>query len=142
MSTIDPKGLYIQVLDDNPFYATFLEHQLRQYVNKHFPDFAEKITVTSHTTREEYLDAIPDTGSVSLIDFYLGEGLTGLVLLPDIKRKSSDCKVIIMTTENNLEALANVLDTNVSGFVFKDENSISLCHAILEKEIERKKQLL
>ena len=130
------KKLSIQVLDDNPFYAKFLEHQLKQYFAAHFPEFSE-IAFTSFTSSGEYLKALPETVSISLIDFYLGEGVTGIDLLPEIKKRSAACRVIIMTTENNLEALANCLDTNVAGFVFKDENTVSLCHAIFEREIKQ-----
>ena len=140
MSTISPNGLSVQVLDDNPFYATFLEHQLEQYFAKHFAEFADNISITSYTDTQQYLDAIPASGSISLIDFYLGEGVTGIDLLPEIKKRSAACRVIIMTTENNLEALANCLDTNVAGFVFKDESTVSLCHPIFEKEIKRQQE--
>jgi response regulator of citrate/malate metabolism len=130
------KKLSIQVLDDNPFYATFLEHQLKQYFAAHFPEFSD-IVITSFTHNADYLDALPETVSISLIDFYLEDGITGIDLLPEIKKRSAACRVIIMTTENNLEALANCLDTNVAGFVFKDESTVSLCHPIFEREIQR-----
>jgi len=137
MSTISSGSLSIQVLDDNPFYATFLEHQLKQYFKTHFEEYGE-VSITSYTTTEDYFAALPSSGSaISIIDFYLGDGITGIELLPEIKKRSAGCRVIIMTTENNLEALANCLDTNVAGFVFKDESTVSLCHPIFEKELKK-----
>ena len=135
-------NLAIQVLDDNPFYATFLEHQINRYVEKHFPDVSDRITVSSYNECDEYLAAIPANGSISLIDYYLGNGVVGVDLLDRIRERSPECRVIIMTTENNLEALADCLDTSVAGFVFKDENTISLCHPIFEREIQRKLEIL
>lgn len=133
--TDSPNKVLIQVLDDNPFYAKFLERQVQLYIDQNFPEQSSAIGITSFTDHKEFLAAIPESGSIAVIDYYLGDGVVALDLLKDIREKSAHCRVIIMTTENNLEALAEVLDTNVAGFVFKDEKTILLMHPIIEKEI-------
>lgn len=135
MSEQNQNAVVIQVLDDNPFYAKFLERQIQLYIDQNFASQAAGIRIVSFTDNDEFLEAIPAGGCIAVIDYYLGNGIVGLDLLPEIRNKSAHCRVIIMTTENNLEALAECLDTNVAGFVFKDEKTISLMHPIIEKEI-------
>lgn len=126
------RGLSIQVLDDNPFYATLLEHQLTQHIREHFKAHADHIRVSSYTNYMDYLEALPLSDSISLIDFYLGNGVTGIDLLETIQEQSSYCKVIIMTSENNLHVLPSCMETGAAGFVFKDETTVDLCHPIIQ----------
>jgi DNA-binding NarL/FixJ family response regulator len=129
------RGLSIQVLDDNPFYATLLEHQLNQHIQRYFRKDMDRIRVTSYTDYNKYLEQLPLSHSLSLIDFYLGNGVTGIDLLNSIKEQSSYCKVIIMTNENNLHVLPSCIETGASGFVFKDETTVELCHSIIQNAI-------
>lgn len=126
------RGLSIQVLDDNPFYATLLEHQLIQHIREHFQADAAHIQVHSYTNYVEYLQDLPMSDSISLIDFYLGDGMTGIDLLEAIQAQSSYCKVIIMTNENNLHVLPSCIETGAAGFVFKDDTTVDLCHPIIQ----------
>jgi DNA-binding NarL/FixJ family response regulator len=129
------RGLSIQVLDDNPFYATLLEHQLNQHIQQYFRQDKERIRINSFTDYNEYLEALPLSHSLSLIDFYLGNGVTGIDLMHAIQQQSSYCKVIIMTNENNLHVLPSCIETGASGFVFKDDTTVELCHSIIKNAI-------
>jgi response regulator of citrate/malate metabolism len=142
MAPDSPQTLRIQILDDNPFYAKFLEKQIGLYIKEHFEKHAQMISVSSQTSISDFLDAIPAEGSLVVLDYYLENGIKGVELLQQIRERSAECRVIIMTTENNLEALADVLDTNIAGFVFKDEKTISLMHPIIEKELQSKLDML
>jgi len=129
------RGLSIQILDDNPFYATLLEHQIQQHIRDHFPKEADHIKVTSYTDYRQYLEELPLSHSLSLIDFYLGSGITGLDLMQEIRDRSSYCKVIIMTNENNLHVLPSCIETGVGGFVFKDDTTVDLCDSLIRNAI-------
>ena len=123
------------MLDDNPFYATLLEHQIEQHIREHFQNDAERIRVQSYTDYRQYLEELPLSHSLSLIDFYLGDGVTGIDLMQAIRKQSSYCKVIIMTNENNLHVLPACLETGVSGFVFKDDTTVELCDSLIRNAI-------
>jgi CheY-like chemotaxis protein len=129
------RGLSIQVLDDNPFYATLLEHQIQLHIREHFEKEADRIRITSYTDYRQYLEELPLSHSLSLIDFYLGSGITGLDLMQSIRDRSSYCKVIIMTNENNLHVLPSCIETGVSGFVFKDDTTVELCDSLIRNAI-------
>lgn len=131
------QNIFIQILDDNPFYSKFLEHQIRQYLQQNFPDYEDVFVVASYTEVDDFLMSLKPENCIVLIDYYLENGVKGLELLPEIKKLSPEAKVIVMTTENNHEALVESLDTSIAGFVFKDEETVKLCQPIFEKEFNR-----
>ena len=128
-------GLSIQVLDDNPFYATLLEHQLMNEIKRNYEAHTDYFKVTSFTDHSAFLTALPSTHSISLIDYNLGNGMTGLDLLQQIKQAAPHCKVIIMTNENNLHVMPSCLSTGAAGFILKDNTTIDLCQMIIHNTI-------
>lgn len=128
-------GLHIQVLDDNPFYATLLEHQLNYQIRQAYDGHADHFKVTSFTDYHKFLEALPATHSISLVDYNLGNGITGIDVMKEIRRQAPNSKVIIMTGENNAHVLPNCLATGANGFIFKDHATVELCQMIIHRTI-------
>lgn len=128
-------GLSITVLDDNPFYATLLEHQLMNEIRTNYKDHAQHFKVQSYTDHTNFIKDLPATQSVLLVDYYLGNGMTGVDLMSQIKRAAPNSKVIIMTSENNLHVLPSCIETGASGFVLKDNSTVDLCRMIIHDTI-------
>jgi DNA-binding NarL/FixJ family response regulator len=125
------KGLSLQVLDDNPFYATLLEHQLNRFIADQFISMSDRIQVKSYTDYKHYLKELPLSYSVSLIDFYLGNGMTGTDLIRSIRAHSAYCKVIILTSGTNLHVVPACIEAGASGVVFKDDYTLGLCESVI-----------
>lgn len=118
------------MLDDNAYYASLLKQELTQYIRAHFGEDIP-VTVTAFTDYRAYLEALPLSESISFIDFYLGEGMTGPDLLKTIRERSSYCKVIIMTDANNLHVVPSCIEKGAGGFVFKDNAMVENCHPVI-----------
>lgn len=125
------KGLSLQILDDNPFYATLLEHQLNCFIADQFTSLSDRIQVKSYTDYKHYLRELPLSYSVSLIDFYLGNGMTGTDLIRSIRAHSAYCKVIILTSVTNLHVVPACIEAGASGVVFKDDRTLGLCEPVI-----------
>lgn len=121
----------LQVLDDNPFYATLLEHQLNCFIAEHFASLSHRIQVKSYTDYRQYLKELPLSESVSLIDFYLGNGMTGTDLIRSIRAQSAYCKVIILTSVTNLHVVPACIENGASGVIFKDDHTLGLCEPVI-----------
>jgi DNA-binding NtrC family response regulator len=128
------RGLSIQVLDDNAYYASLLKHELTQYIKAQFGEDIP-VRITSFTDYRSYLEALPLSNSISFIDFYLDGGMTGPDLLQEIRERCPYCKVIIMTDQNNVHVVSSCIKEGAGGFVFKDHMMIENCYSVIRDAI-------
>lgn len=120
-------GLSVSILDDNPYYARLLERQLRLYIDDRFSPFRELIRLYSFSEYDRFLHEFPSSPTLALVDYYLGNGKTGVDLLQPLREKKECRNVIILTTEENLHVVPDCVENGAGGVIFKSEETISLC---------------
>ena len=86
---------HIFVVDDDKHYARLLSYQLE----KASPDYEVRVFHSG----EEMLEAMDDRPDVILMDVWMPPGIDGIDTLKEVKRRSSEAAVIMVSAQGNLD---------------------------------------
>lgn len=128
----------IVVLEDNDFYNSLLTRQLENYTGEIAHDKGYKFEINSYTNATDCLKNIKQDTDIAFVDFYLGESKNGLDVLKIIKQKSPNCKVVVISRENNMKTSFQTLNEGAYTFIYKDRDAlIESCYLVDEIIKER-----
>jgi DNA-binding NtrC family response regulator len=126
------KTYHIVVLEDNEFYNSMLTKQL---------DFCAKqlegtndfnYDITSYTSVKDCLRNLKEDTNIAFLDYYLGEGITAMDVLKEMKKKNPDCKVIVISRIDNEQITKDIITNGALEFLVKNKNAFLLSGRILE----------
>ncbi|MDF2448400.1 MAG: putative two-component system response regulatory protein [Bacteroidota bacterium] len=128
----------IVVLEDNDFYNNLMTQQIQSYTDEIAHDKGYYFNILSFTNANDCLKNMDPQTDIAFIDFYLGENKNGLDVLKQIKQKSPDCKVVIISRESNLKTSMQTLNEGAYTFIMKDRDALmESCYLIDEIVKER-----
>jgi DNA-binding NtrC family response regulator len=128
----------IIVLEDNDFYNSLLTRQLENYTGEITLDKGYKFEISSYTNATDCLKNIKPDTDIAFVDFYLGENKNGLDVLKIIKQRSPNCKVVVISRENNMKTSFQTLNEGAYTFIYKDRDAlIESCYLVDEIIKER-----
>ncbi len=124
MIEIKTRQIKIVVLEDNSFYNKLIKAQIEKCFAKHNTnsDIEFKLNVYQHV-EDLYLN-LHHAYDIAFIDYFLGSGITGNVVIPPLKQHNSACKVALMSLH---EQSVNRLTENknkAEAFIAKDGKSL------------------
>lgn len=127
--------LTVRILDDNPFYASLLENQIRQHISAHFGFMGAWVDVQSYTNHDQYVSAFAAPRSIAFVDYYLGSNLAGTDLIQPIRQLDNQCSIIILTDTENLHIVRDCMDKGAGGLIFKSSEAVYLCAAAVQNAL-------
>jgi DNA-binding NtrC family response regulator len=128
----------IVVLEDNEFYNTLLSRQLENYTSAIAEDKGYDIEIQSYTNPSDCIRNIKEDTDVAIVDYYLGDNKNGLEVLRQIKQKSPDCRVVIISQVENMKTSFETLNEGAFTFIYKDRDALmEVCHLVEDVLNER-----
>lgn len=119
------KELKIAVLDDSSFYNRIVSKQLESYTSALAMDRNFNFTINSYAHADDFLRNLKPDVNIAFIDYYLGNGVTGVEVMKSIHQKCDDCKVVIISqARNKLSAVDTILE-GASAFIYKDKSALA-----------------
>lgn len=101
----------IFIVDDDPMYNKLIWHNLK---NQQFEN------ILLFTSGEECLDNLDKNPDVIILDFEM-KGLNGLQTLKKIKEYNKDIRVILCTSQENIEVAVKSIKFGADDYIRKNE---------------------
>lgn len=108
----------IFIVDDDPMAADLLKDHLEK---------VSKYEVKTFSTGEECLDAVSELPSIVFLDFHLDsvnkDAMDGLEVLREIKDKSPETEVVMLSGQDKIEVAVNTMKYGAFDYIVKGESS-------------------
>jgi DNA-binding NtrC family response regulator len=111
---------------------------LSNYTEEIANDYHIEIEISSFTNYEDFLRNLKPDIDISFVDFYLGNGKTGLDIIREIKKVSRDCKIVIISQSLGVSASLLTLNEGATDFIHKDKNAFTRSCYLVEDIINDK----
>lgn len=121
---LEKKTFRIVVLEDSEFFNDLLTKQLEQYTGMLAMERNCLFEIHSYTSPADFIRNLKNDTDIAFVDYYLGNGVTGLDILKKIRQKCWDCKVVILSQARNIKTAAISRSVGVTDFIFKDVNAL------------------
>jgi CheY-like chemotaxis protein len=126
------KTYHIVVLEDNEFYNSMLTKQLDYCAKKYEVVHDYVYDITSFTSPKDCLRNLKEDINIAFLDYYLGDGITAMDVIKEIKKKSPDCKIIVFSRLENEQITNDIIANGALEFLVKDKNAFIQSGHILE----------
>lgn len=126
------KSYHIVVLEDNEFYNSMLTKQLDYCAKKYEKSNDYIYDITSFTSSKDCLRNLKPDINVAFLDYYLGDGITAMDVMKELKKKNPDCKIIVFSRLDNEEITNELIANGALEFLVKDKNAFIQSGHILE----------
>lgn len=110
----------ILILDDNHFYSKLVQRQIRHHLNQ--VNNSNKAEVKSHTDVISFLDDLDENVGGVIIDFYLGNGITGMHALHQVRKRNRSCAIAIMSAIKGQVPTKQLISSGAQTFIPKDDH--------------------
>lgn len=122
----------IVVLEDNEFYNKLLTKQLQNYTGIISAQKNLNFDIQSYTSPVDFIDKLnPDT-DIAFVDYYLGNSVTGMDIIKQIREKCKNCKIIIISQVRTIKTAYQTLEEGAMEYIFKDSNALAKSCFVLE----------
>jgi len=128
----------IVVVEDNSFYNNVLTRQLKNYTDAIAQDKDVEFEIQSYTSAADFVRNLKEDIDVVFLDYYLGNGVNGLYIIKQIKKLCKDCKIIIISQSQSLNAGVLTLNEGAHDYIYKDKNALSKSCLIMEEIVNEK----
>ena len=135
MNTSNFHTLTVRIHDDNPFYASLLQTQIRQHVDNYFGYLGALIHVHSFTDHDQFVASFEASRSIAFVDYYLSSTLSGTDLIQPIRAYDQACNIIILTDSENLHIVRDCMDKGAGGLIFKSNEAVYLCASAIQNAL-------
>jgi DNA-binding NarL/FixJ family response regulator len=132
MKTMNTQNQFkIIILEDNKLYNTILSAQLQNHIEGLALDKGYSFDIQSYTHATDCLQNLKPDIEIAIVDYYLGGSENGLGVLKIINQKCPNCKVIIMSWDDNSKTSSQTLDAGACVFVHKDNTALmKICRLV------------
>lgn len=114
MENIPNRNTSIFMVEDNEMYSLMLDHKLKSLAN---------YRLTTFTDGQKFLDSLYLNPDVVILDYYL-DGTNGKKLLMKIKKDYPDLPVIILSQQEDIQVVLDVLKLGAYDYVIKNEEAV------------------
>ena len=123
----------IAVLDDNPLFNTMLMARLKNFTGVISADKGIPFRIMGFTNPLDFITNVPATTNVAVIDYYLGDGYNGIMVLKKMQQQCSRCKVIMISQASTMKTSLVTILEGAYCFIPKDKKSLdNTCLAVEE----------
>ncbi|TND07252.1 MAG: response regulator receiver [Bacteroidetes bacterium] len=132
------KLIRIVILEDSEFFNEMLMRQLKRFTHTLALHKDCEFDIESYVSYADCLRNLKENTDVVFVDYYLGNGITAIDVLRNIRRKCVNCKVIVISHARNIRTSAITLLEGASEFLFKDAQVFPRSCLILEDIVNNK----
>ena len=122
-----PSNRSILIVEDNRYYASMIENHLHQY-----PGFTVAAFDNGDAAMEAYDRVRPD---IVLLDYHLNveddSAPTGYDYLQQIKDRNPEQAVVMLSSNDNVKQVVELLKTGAYDYVLKDESAFEQLDKVL-----------
>lgn len=116
----------IDIIEDNHIYGNLLRGHLERYFN---------LKVCLFTTASKFLSALDSKPKIICLDYYLPD-MDGLELLKKIKKKSENSYVIIISSQSDLEMVAQLINNGAHDYMVKGIDTRQKLNSIINNILQ------
>jgi DNA-binding NtrC family response regulator len=128
----------IVILDDSEFFNNIFYRQLNEFTKVLSNEKNCEIEVYSFTTTADFMRNLKEDTDIAFVDYYLGNGTTGLDIMKRIQAITPQCKVIIVSQVNSIRLAALSYQEGIVDFILKDLHTFAKSCAIIEDYVNSK----
>lgn len=115
----------IFLMDDDRLFSTFVQHKISKFGDFNIKTFDE---------RDALLKAAPEKPDLLILDYHL-TGITGNVILKEFKEVCPETKVIMFTSQQNLNTALELFESGIVDYVVKNVEWEKSLRVALEKQL-------
>lgn len=134
------KKISILVVEDNEYFNAILTHELDIYARdlQIIRDFHYEIV--NFTNVKKCIEAIKEnkfghTQVIAFVNYYLGDGINGAMVMKKLLAQNPENKVIIMSQTQNGKISGENKNLGAYEFIFKNNDAPFKCCLVLEQII-------
>ncbi|MEO6883918.1 MAG: response regulator [Bacteroidia bacterium] len=129
--------LKIFIVDDDLSYASVLKFYIKN-------NCSTSADITIYSTGEKMLQNLKKNPDLIFLDFYLNGKLqqarNGLSILKKIMYRFSKAKVIMLSSQNNIEMALNAIKSGATEYIVKDKTEFTKVSSIVSDVVKRKEK--
>lgn len=128
----------IVILEDDDFYNKLLTKHIDSKINKLSLLYSFGYEIKSYTSCKDCTLNFENNTNLLFSDYYLGNGYNARYLLDFVKRRSSDCKVVVISQMQNMQTSVSTFLEGAYEFFRKDDKLLFNCSELAETVIKEK----
>lgn len=129
----------IAVVDDSEFYNKWISEQIKSYTDLLALENKCGFELYSFSGLQEFENSSNKHFDVAIIDYYLGNGITGPDVLNLINQDNVDCKAVILSQNRNMNTVVHSKRKGFEEFVHKtDKYAIPRLCFFVESAVQNK----
>lgn len=127
----------IVILEDNDFYNKLMTQHIKNYVGNIALSKGFTFEVSSYTSFVDCSRNFTDDTNIIITDYYLNGGYNAMNLLDLVRKKDSNCKVIVLSQiQNIITSIYTVLE-GACEFIHKDRKALQKSGHVVEEIINQ-----
>lgn len=125
----------IVIMEDNDFYNKIITRYLKNYLDNLALSKGFTFDMQSFTNYDDFARNFTQDTTVVLTDYYLNDGYNALHVLEQIRRKDSQCKVVVLSQMQNMFTSIYPLLEGACEFIHKDKKALEKSAYVIEEII-------
>lgn len=135
MKTI--KKIKIAVVEDDFYYSRMLQKHLDNHFQKKHKETLS-YEIKAYNSGQDFLEQLEKDISIIFLDYYLendfGEvPFTGKDILKTVKQYCDDCKVIIISAQDNVDTTIELFKEGIYEYIVKDVDSLLRVTSVVDE---------
>lgn len=122
----------IVVLEDDDFFNKLLSHYLKTHLDNSGLINGFTVSINSYTSFNDCSVNLQPNVDILLTDYYLSDGYNAKKMIDKVKNRGIDCKIIVMSREQNLKTAIVPLLEGASEFIKKNNDVLQNCLYVSE----------
>jgi two-component system response regulator AtoC len=135
----------IVIVEDNPFFNKILQKYVQNLCNSQFYQ-QYQFEVTTYLYAEDCIENLDNDTDIMLLDYLFvniesDEHLTGIDVLKEVQKNCTDCKVIMISEQQNMVVTMELLKKGVYEYIDKNLNNHNRIGAVVQKILQERSKL-
>ena len=130
------RRINVAIVEDDSYCRIVMEKHLKTICNKKNYPWLD-LEISAFSTAKEFLDAKMSALDILILDYYLEskndeESWTALDIVDAIRLKYPKTKIIILSSQRNVEITAELFHKGINEYVAKDDYSVPRTVGIIQ----------
>lgn len=132
-------NIKIAIVEDDPYYSKVLTKYVRTLCNEQiYSEF--HFEIQTYSTAQDCIEQLDDDLNIMILDYYLTNDfedtiLTGDDVLDVVNEFCPECKVIVVTSNQNTTTAINLMKRGIFEYIDKNINSKNRVGSVLQKAL-------
>lgn len=114
--------IQIVVVDDSPYYNRLIARVIESFTTDLSYIWSTPVQVSAFSSAQEFDLQSQQPTHIAVLDYYLGNGVTALDVMKQMRLQNPQCAVLVLSQERNMFTARQTLTQGANGFVQKNEH--------------------